>query len=344
MLIPERPNFYKNRVIITDGLIGGGKALLAQLVSSIPKVEMWIHNPKIEGLCASQYLSSIDLKVSENFLKLWIDEDIDNIAMMRNMNFRFNDLSSVTKYPRKLDYLKRLLSEGGRESLNKFIEENRVMHYMTHSMSAYSKPLFETLNERLIYLRLVRNPMTDYMINHLAKWCERWGKDFRSGVTLIKFEEKYFPFFAKDKIPEYSELSSHEKAIFLLKLWQEEGDHQIDLFKSKYNSFILEIPFESLVFQPMKYINKIAEEIGVTVDKVTKKQLKLQNVPRKSLSDAPFNKVYFDRGWRKSKKILSLEEEIEISRKKISNYVSVDSLECLDELSNKYLNRYKLSS
>ena len=42
----NRPTNLTNKVIIVDGMIGGGKELVSSIISSLPKVEMWMHKVK----------------------------------------------------------------------------------------------------------------------------------------------------------------------------------------------------------------------------------------------------------------------------------------------------------
>ena len=39
---------YKNKVIVTDGMIGGGKTLIANLISSLKNVDPWIYDSNVE--------------------------------------------------------------------------------------------------------------------------------------------------------------------------------------------------------------------------------------------------------------------------------------------------------
>ena len=45
-------------VIFIDGLIGGGKTLIANLVGSIKDVDWWKYDSKFEQLCSLNYLKT----------------------------------------------------------------------------------------------------------------------------------------------------------------------------------------------------------------------------------------------------------------------------------------------
>mgnify|MGYP006086605929 CR=1 FL=1 len=78
-----------------------------------------------------------------------------------------------------------------------------VLNLTTHVNTSYSKPLFEALDERLVYIRVTRHPMTKKMLQHNKKWTERWTIDDRHGPILCKtlnsnFKSIHVPFYAKD--------------------------------------------------------------------------------------------------------------------------------------------------
>ena len=65
---------------------------------------------------------------------------------------------------------------------NQFTEDNRTLHFMSHGITAISEPIFQSLGDRLIFCRLTRCPTSIYMLNHLANWSKRWGKESRNGM------------------------------------------------------------------------------------------------------------------------------------------------------------------
>ncbi|MBT6112480.1 MAG: hypothetical protein HOH03_02615, partial [Candidatus Marinimicrobia bacterium] len=206
--IPSRPNFIDNKVVVVDGLVGGGKGLISQIISALPGVEMWVHRPQMEQVCGLRHLDHISTKGAVALIKNWVDEEAYNLSMLRNANFRHKDMSSIFKYPRKFSYLFRLFEDVESKAMENFDKNDRILNFMTHSNTAYALPLFEALGKRLIYIRFVRSPMTEYMHNHLARWSNRWGKDIRSGMLLYQGEKiggqkKYFPFFLSNNDHNY---------------------------------------------------------------------------------------------------------------------------------------------
>jgi len=335
--------------VVVDGLVGGGKGLISQIISALPGVEMWVHRPQIEQLCGLHQLGHISMEGTVTLIKNWVDEEAYNLSMLRNANFRYKDMSSIFKYPRKFSYLLRLFEDVESKAMENFDKKNRILNFMTHSNTAYALPLFEALGKRLIYIRFVRSPMTEYMHNHLARWSNRWGKDIRSGMLLYQkdnFDDKnkYFPFFLSNNGINYEDTLPIEKAIYILQEWQDSGDKRIDVLKQKqqYESTIFEIPFEKFVFEPMPYIETISKALNVSIDKVVKGEMKKQKVPRRSLSDSPRIKAYERLGWEKPLIHNSVKNDFNTARETIKHKISNATLHILDNIQNKYINRYNI--
>jgi hypothetical protein len=340
----NRPNYLDNKIIIVDGLIGGGKGLLSAVIGSLPRVEMWIHRGNIEQICAMNHLSAISSDGVEVLLKSWFDEYFYNLSLSREVNIKPSDMSSLLRDARPLRYLKRLFHPAGVKAFQRIKDDKMILNVMTHSNTAYSEPIFKALGERLVYIRLVRSPMTKYMINHLARWSERWGND-QDGIILysIKSEDNsVLPCYTLGREDQYIKANHFERTILLLDEWQNNGNKIINKMKKISSATIIEIPFEKFVFEPNHYVNQISKILETEADKVTKRMMKKQRVPRLSLTDAPKNKVYESIGWIAPKEHISVLEEFEATRKVFKNKISAEYMRLLDNLTKEYISRYDL--
>ena len=347
-VVPSRSNFLNNKIVVVDGLIGGGKGLISAIIGALPKVEMWVHSRKIEQICAMHSLGHTSTEGAEVLIKNWVDEEIVNLSIMRNINCRPSDMTSVFRDARPFRYLKRIFAKIGDASVQRIIDEQSVLNLVTHANSAHSLPLFNALSERLVYIRITRCPMSEYMLNHLAKWSQRWGNDIRSGMILHKIKNTNnelsdeVPFFMLHDEDRYLNASPIERAILMLNEWQTRGDTVIDNLKKSSNATIIEVPYEKFVFEPHSYINQIAVALETEVDQVTRKVMKKQKVPRASLTDAPRFKAYRRVGWKPPKEHLTVLEEFDVTRKKYCNNIPVESMQLLNKITEEYINRYNL--
>jgi len=335
-----------NKVIVVDGMIGGGKNLVSIIASSLPKVEMWCHKVEIEHICALNYLGHISLNGAKTLIQTWVDEEFFNLSMSRNTNFRPSDYSSMFHYVKPLKYLKRLFEDKSK-AIDRVSKEKPALNLMTHVNTHYSEPIFEALGERLIYIRVTRHPLTTYMLKHNIRWTERWGKENRDTQLLYEVQDENLnlvnlPFCAKDFGKKYLNANSTDRTILLFNEWIRKSDIFIDDIKKTTKAKIIEIPFEKFVFQPNDYVKKIAASLGVEPDNFTYKMMKKQKVPRSSLTDSPYFKVFKDSGWVAPKKKMSLAEEFAEARDFAKNTASSEALAILDNLAKYYEARHDL--
>ncbi len=330
---PYRKLRLAKKIVVVDGMIGGGKNLLSSIVSSFPSVEMWIHRTQIEQVCALYHLGHMSLDAAKTLINTWIEEEILNQNMSRNVNFKPSDISSIFHDARPLRYFKRLLKSPlkAKESVEK---EMPVLNLMTHVNTSYSKPLFEALGERLIYIRVSRHPMTTDMIKHNKKWTERWENDDRHSYIMYKTlnENKkpiHLPFYAKKIEKKYLNGNSTDKSILLFDQWIRNSDNFIDEIKKSTEATIIEIPYEKFVFYPEIYIKKISSALALSPDKKTIKMMRRQRVPRSSLTI--------------DKKNYNLIDSFAHGRAYVKQNSSLESLTMLDKLANDYEERHNIN-
>ena len=347
LVLEDKSLHLAKKIIIVDGMNGGGKHLLSSIISSLPNVEMWLAKPKIELVCALHHLGHITLDAAKNLINTWMDEEIYNQSMSRNINFKPSDISSVLHAPRPFRYIKRLFKSPSKanESIKKKMP---VLNLMTHVNTSYSKPLFETLGERLIYIRVTRHPMSVYMLKHNKKWNEHWMRGDRHDDPIMykTFDQNSksirIPFYAKNIKKNYLEGNSTDRTILLFDQWIRNSDDFIDNVTRSTKAAILEIPFEKFVFQPEVYIKKIALLLGVTPDSVTNKIMRREGVPRISLTSDPKSKNFLKMGWMVKKKFFTLAENFAQGRAYAAETANPEALSLLDKLAEDYEKRHNI--
>lgn len=332
----SRESFLQNKIIFVDGFVGGGKTLFSQIISSLDRVEMWVHRPLVEQVCGLYSHKNIDMNTAVSLLNCCFDNEIYNQSLLRDQNFRPYDHSSVFKYPTKQDYIHRMSNSNDQELFKKFINDKRVLHFMSHGITALSAPIFESLGDRLIFCRLTRCPSSIYMLNHLARWSKRWGKESRNGMMYNDIKGQKVPHFIVNRIEDYAKADEYERAIIMLEEWLEEGNKIKD--DKKFN--IIEIPFERLVFEPMKYMKQISSELNIKISKGVFKEMKKQKVPRKSLDDAPDSSIFEKYGWKKPTKHLSVEDQIAEEIKEMRSYLKPNMMKRVEILVENYSARH----
>ena len=105
----SREKTMLNKAIIVDGIPGCGKTLVSSIISSFEKVELYKFCYEIEYYCLLHYFNQIDLNTSSKMIRLKFDQLIYDVMMGREVNFRFNDQSSVFQTANKMRYFKRIV-------------------------------------------------------------------------------------------------------------------------------------------------------------------------------------------------------------------------------------------
>ena len=88
------------------------------------------------------------------------------------------------------------------------------------------------------------------------------------------------PYFLKNKTKEYLSANKYERAIMIIEANLNKETTNLKNFYNKYKSSEIIIPFENLLKDPIKYLNKIRMLLNVKIDKFTFKSIKENNLPR----------------------------------------------------------------
>ena len=271
------------KIIISDGIIGGGKRLLSDLISSLPKIDQWMLDYKIEQTIGLFYLNKIDLNTAKYILRSNYNQMFYDNTMLRHANFRKSDLTSVTKHPRFKLIKKRLKPN------DKFIFKNYknkiILHFCTHNISIFSKPLFESFGKNLIFLQLLRSPLNVDVLKRISFFTDVWKKTSGRYQLVTKYSAKHkqnVPFFI-NKINQYCKANKYEKAILIIEKIFDRKKLNLSKYKKKYKSKIISIPFEKFIAEPKIFIKKIASNLGVKMDSVSLGVIKKNSLPRRFL-------------------------------------------------------------
>lgn len=339
---------FKQKVIFTDGLIGGGKTLMSNLVSGLSNVEQWIYDSNFEKICQYYSLDKIDLDTSTDFITKIYNEKYFDQFILRHANFRKFDISSVLNHPRKKKILNRL-NFTDRQAQSKIKSTKMILQYMTHALAPFSEPIFKSFNKKLLYILILRNPFNIYTLHWLSKWVNKFEKNnSRSGrINFLDYKNKIllpFELYKNLNKNEYKKINNYEKAIYLLEFYYLNCIKKVKKYSKKYQSNLFVVPFESLTINPTKYLEKISKKIKVNLDKIDFKNFKINKVPRKN-SEKPIKMFKYDFRKNFAKNYLNQfnknnnKKKIELKYKFIAKKVSKKYLNKIIGLEKFYLNK-----
>jgi len=269
------------------------------------------------------------------------DHKLYQTMMGRETNFRYYDLSSVFNNSHTLRYFKRIFQKGEIEVPERIKREKPILNLTTHDLLSMGEPVFTALEDRLVFIEIVRHPL--YMIIQQTLNMDRLLDDPRNIQIYIKHKHGQLPFYAYKWEELFSSSNAVEKAIYTMN----QSSKLTEDFKTKNNGLIkkqiLTIPFERFVIDPWPYITQIEEMLGSKVTRKTIKSINKQNVPRKKISDGIPLAIYKRCGW--DPPVEGLTERGELDKRRqfaIDQGANKDAIKVLDQMSAKYEETYGL--
>ena len=155
----SRINNLLNKIIIIDGMSATGKIVVDDFLSKFHQMEILNFSAELESITIIKHLNKINFDAFNSFVKIHLDLLLYNTLMSRSVNFRLTDQSGVLKSQKFFKYFFRLFSKGNAE-IPSIIDNNKpCLRLMTHSILAFSKPLFEVLQNKLFFIDVRRHPL-----------------------------------------------------------------------------------------------------------------------------------------------------------------------------------------
>jgi hypothetical protein len=335
-IVISRPEYIASKIIFVDGIEGCGKTMLAPIVAAMDKVELLTYAYEIENICSLIHLEKIESDAAASMISLLADLQLYNTMQSRELNFRPSDLSSVFRSSTPFKYFRRLFQKGNQYAVDRIKVEKPILLLTTHKMVAHCDPIFSALDDRVLFIEVVRHPL--YMVIQNSLNFERLIGTARDFSIYYEREGFVYPFYAFEKEEKYSSVNPVDRAIFHIQNMTQRSDAA----KEKYfgTGKILTIPFEKFVIKPDGYMNLLADAIGSRVTSNTLKMMKKQKVPRKKYSDSIDLSIYRECGWEPSKSGYSEQDEFDHRRKWAMSQASNEAMLILDELCLKYEEKY----
>jgi hypothetical protein len=326
-----------DRVVVTGGLPGCGKTMMTPIISSLGRVEVQKFNYAVEHLCALRWLNRIEDDAATALIRLLTDLDLYNLAMSREVNLRFTDLSSVFRNPGTMKYLRRLTQAGDAEAVARIGRERPILHLTVHNALAISRPLFDALGEALRIVEVVRHPL--YMIKQWRLYVERYGADVRDFTLWFDYGGRSVPFFAYGWEATYLDSPPMDRAIYAIDHLLGKGREVLERADGPQALQVMVVPFERFVVNPHPYLRHMAELLGTEQTPATKRELARQRVPRTRIADGVAHSIYKQYGWEPSR---DSDERAELARRRefAAAEASPEALHVLDRLSEEYEAHY----
>jgi hypothetical protein len=332
-----RNKHLADKIVFVDGLPGCGKTLLSNLVSALNRVELLSYCYEIEHLASLYFLEKIEEDAVIAMTKLYTDLKLYNVMMGRDVNFRYDDLSSAFKHHNASNYFQRLFQPGDDAVIDRVAIEKPILNIATHNLFPHSLPIIKALGNRCLFLVMERHPI--YMIKQQKLNMDRLLQDNPKYFTVnFDFNGRALPYFTKGWEEKFIQSTSIEKSIYYIYFELEKKRNFKKYLQENGLSGYYTLSFEDLALNPLSHLLNIAKLIDSELSTKTYDVMKMQNVPRKIVSDGINIDIYKRCGWRP----LSSDSELENIgqlRKEFECDIGRDAEKVLDALVSDYESR-----
>lgn len=323
-------------IVFIDGLSGTGKTMLGPILSSYHRVEVQRIEYIYEYVSMLRHLGRIEEDAGQWMIRTYSDMACYNAMIGRDTNFRWKDLSGVLSNPGGWRYFRRLFQSEGDVVLDKIQATRPILQFVTHQ--AINPTVMEALGTRLRIIEMVRNPL--YLISHWYSYMDRFGTNPRDFSMSINHEGSYLPWFAYGWEDEYKTYTKMDKVIHLLdKLWSMTEDN-LAIQSSEAKARVLYMPFERFVVQPRPYLDKIGQLMGTTPNRMMRRTLKKERVPRELTVAGKDLPIYRRYSWTPPTESLTEDEELARRRDEVALEASGYAMDILDRMCYEYTTRF----
>ena len=336
--ILSRNKHLAEKVVFVDGLPGCGKTMVSQLISGLDRVELLSYAQDVEHICHLRFLGKISEDAAKTMIRMQTDIKLYNTMMGRDVNFRRTDLSSVYRNHNPGLYFERLFGPGDAEVPELIKRQKPILNIATHNMLGISTPIFQALNDRCLFIEVVRHPL--YMIRQLALNFVNLDNDVRNFSLHYEYNKSEVPFYTLGWEETFLAATPVGKAVAYMENCGLRNQLKRKELNKEGSVKIITIPFERLVLDPEPWVSLIAEGIGSRISEVTLKIMQEQNVPRQRVAAGIDLEIYRRCGWVPPKTGASERDELDLRRQDVLNEEGDEVARALDKLSSNYESVY----
>lgn len=200
---------FEENILLVTGTCRAGKTLLSKLLASTRNIE-WVEEPYT--LLLLPVLTGIGYITPDLFSLIFpavCKELISDHILLRNGNFRANDLSSIWNYKEGSEIFERLVNINSRNEVKKYIKDK-------------NKVFLLDIPEVLPFTNLIRNCCKNVLIIHVV----RNGYDVASAVTEKQWFSDNNLKCINQNMPYRSYVQNERKSDIHIPWWIEYGEEE----------------------------------------------------------------------------------------------------------------------
>ena len=286
----ENKKTFSDELVMVDGLIGGGKSLLADVICSYDEIDPWQLALPIELVCNLHLAGEMSLNAAKKTAVQFFDEIRRDMVFGRNLNGNFYDQTSMFRRGRRLDMLRFFRKVSALRDTLANDPYGHGLHgrvcLVTHHNIQNALLIQNVLAPRLRYFWITKQPASRPMILQVASWLSRWAQGQGSNFLVSRGDHNFPVTLLEEHISDYQRFDEIGRAVLLIGSWLERGFNTCsELENLGLNKTVITIPFEKFIVEPYPYLETIEEVLGCSRNRNVERELKRQKVPRMNVVD-----------------------------------------------------------
>jgi len=269
-----------NKIIFVDGVTRTGKAMLNNLLLGFENTSSIQFINILEQLMPMYLQKKMDRNAISSYLRLFFNENFYNYKLSRNLNFRYDDLTSIHNTSNPKVFFKNLAKKDGDIIVDELYQDDLYFQFQTHDLLTHYSSFLD-LNIDVYVLELFRNPVDTVHSWYKRGWGNRFDKaDPRSGTTLFKYNEYTIPHYVIGHEEEYIQLNEMEKCVFMHNLLVKKSIEEYKKLTKEEKKKILILKYENLLTSTENELNKMLNFLNLSRSSYMNSAMQDARVPR----------------------------------------------------------------
>jgi len=301
-----KESFLKDLVVVT-GAPTSGKSMLAPIIGSLRRAENFKMSILLEHLGTLNYLKKIPDDALTFLLRYTVDFMLYDNMIGRNLNFRFQDETSIWNSAEPQQYFDRLLSDRGEFVIEKIDKERPLLVLTLSDAFWHAKRWFEAFPfMKMIYIGRHPVDMIYSWNNHryggtVKKKRQGQGARLTYGsetynskinqVVLTRVNASIVPYYALQWANNYDDLTEMDRIIYMIECIRTYYAKTLTSLTDQERQQVLFLSFDETVTKTDATVKKICSFLDTERTSYTSEVLKREKCPRIFSEDDRKNKL-----------------------------------------------------
>lgn len=267
-------------VVLVDGPSRSGKSTVARALASFERLEKEREEVIYDFIGVLREFGKISHDGAIVLVRALADLMIYESYLGRNVNFRLSDNTSALNYPRKLEYIRRLLLAEGDACLDRIRRNRPILQVGVHHQLPHIDLYFAALNDRLHVIEMRRHP-----VDLVADWESRGystniGRSPRGFSPCIEYNGRDVYYLAVGREEEYINGSSVDRTIIAIYTLMSASAEAFRALGSQERERVMVLRYEEFVANPRTWCERLAAFLGTRTTRYTWGALRRAGFPR----------------------------------------------------------------